>query len=85
MMVALRYAPCITENGQDRIFVLIRQNTAITSSPLRAKGGSGKLHHLCNCSAVYTRDSICPDKTGQAFYDPQVTFRHTYYCRLVSD
>ena len=84
-MVALRCATCISENGPGRIFVLIRLNTVITSSPLRAKSGSGKFHHLCNYSAVYTRDSICPDKTRQAFYDPQVTFSHGYYCRLVSD
>ena len=52
MMVALRCAAHIQENGQGRIFVLIRQNIAITSSQLSAKSGSSKFHHLCNCSAV---------------------------------
>ena len=41
-MVALRCAPCIQENGQGQIFVLIQQNTAITSSQLRAKSGSSE-------------------------------------------
>ena len=85
-MVALRCAQCTQENGQVRIFVLVRQNTAITSYQLRVKSGSGKFHHLCKCYAVYTRDSICPDKTyRQAFYDTQV--RDPYPCdfQLVSD
>ena len=85
MMVVLHCAPRSVEGGQGRIFVLIRQNTAITSSQLRAKSGSGKFHHLCNCSAVYTRDSICPDKTsGQAFYETQAHHNMSDF-QLVSD
>ena len=39
---------------------------------------------LCNCSAVYTRHSICPDKTSrQVFYDPQDRYLRNF--QLVSD
>ena len=84
MMVVLRCAPRGQDNGQGRVFVLIRQNIAITSCQPRAKSGSSEFHHLCNSSALYTRDSICPDKTSrQVFYDPQDRYLRNF--QLVSD
>ena len=85
-MVALRCAPWSQESGQDRIFVFILRHTAITSSQLRAKTGSRKFHPLFNCSVVYTKDSICPDKTScQAFYDTELYYSDGIDCQLVSE